>query len=125
MISDPGDASQGPDRELEERRAKLAKQIAAHEAEEEAQRQADARAKATASGYAQAFRLSTDFVAGVAVGAFLGFGFDWVFGTTPWLLIVFLLLGFAAGVLNVLRSAGLIQQPQVGHRPRGDECRHR
>ena len=32
-----------------------------------------------------------------------------LFGTSPWGLIVFLLLGFAAGVLSVLRSAGLIE----------------
>ena len=31
-------------------------------------------------------------------------------------LILFLLLGFAAGVLNVLRSAGVVEQPQVGKR---------
>jgi ATP synthase protein I len=37
-------------------------------------------------------------------------------------LILLFLLGFVAGVLNVLRSAGLIQSPQVGKRPpeRGD-----
>ena len=32
-------------------------------------------------------------------------------GTSPWGLIIFLLLGFVAGVLNVLRSAGLVAEP--------------
>ncbi len=61
----------------------------------------------TASGYARGFRLSSEFVAGVLVGAGLGWLIDRLLGISPWGLIVFLLLGFAAGVLNVMRSAGL------------------
>jgi ATP synthase protein I len=63
---------------------------------------------ATASGYAKGFRLSSELVAGVVVGAGLGWLIDRWLGVSPWGLIVFLLLGFAAGVLNVMRSAGLI-----------------
>jgi ATP synthase protein I len=62
----------------------------------------------TASGYARGFRLSSELVAGVVVGAGLGWGIDRLFGVSPWGLIVFLLLGFAAGVLNVMRSAGVV-----------------
>jgi ATP synthase protein I len=58
-------------------------------------------------GYGLAMRLGADFVAGVVVGSALGWGFDRLFGTSPWGLIVFLLLGFGAGILGVLRSAGL------------------
>ena len=60
----------------------------------------------TASGYARGFRLSSELVAGVLVGAGLGWLIDRWLGISPWGLIVFLLLGFAAGVLNVMRSAG-------------------
>ena len=63
---------------------------------------------ATAAGYARGFRLSSELVAGVLVGAGLGWLIDRAFGISPWGLIVFLLLGFAAGVLNVMRSAGLV-----------------
>ena len=59
-------------------------------------------------GVAMALRLGADFVAGVVVGAAVGWGIDRLFGVSPWGLIVFVLLGFAAGVLSVLRSAGLI-----------------
>lgn len=59
-------------------------------------------------GMAMALRLGADFVAGVIVGSAIGWGIDRLFGTSPWGLIVFLLLGFAAGVLTVMRSAGLI-----------------
>jgi ATP synthase protein I len=62
----------------------------------------------TASGYAKGFRLSSELVAGVVVGAGLGWLVDRWLGAAPWGLIVFLLLGFAAGVLNVMRSAGVV-----------------
>ena len=62
----------------------------------------------TASGYARGFRLSSELVAGVLVGAGLGWLIDRWLGTSPWGLIVLLLLGFAAGVLNVMRAAGVI-----------------
>jgi ATP synthase protein I len=57
------------------------------------------------SGMARGFRLSTELVAGVLVGALIGWGLDRWLGISPWGLIVFLLLGFAAGVLNVVRAA--------------------
>ena len=60
----------------------------------------------TASGYAQGFRLSSEFVAGVLVGAGIGWLLDRWLGIAPWGLIVFGVLGFGAGVLNVVRSAG-------------------
>jgi ATP synthase protein I len=63
---------------------------------------------ATASGYAKGFRLSSELVAGVVVGAGIGWLIDRWLAISPWGLIVFLLLGFAAGVLDVMRSAGLI-----------------
>jgi ATP synthase protein I len=68
----------------------------------------EAERAATASGYAKGFRLSSELVAGVLVGAGLGWLIDRWFGTSPWGLMILLLLGFAAGVLNVMRSAGVI-----------------
>ena len=44
------------------------------------------------------------------VGAGIGWGLDFWLGTTPWGLIVFVLLGFAAGVLNVMRAAGVVRE---------------
>ena len=73
-----------------------------------------AQRAATASGYAKGFRLSSELVAGVVVGAGIGWLLDRLLGVSPWGLIVFLLLGFAAGVLNVMRSAGLIASPTLG-----------
>ena len=56
---------------------------------------------------AMGFRLSSELIAGVAVGALMGWGFDRLLSTSPFGLIVFVLLGFTAGVLNVIRSAGV------------------
>jgi ATP synthase protein I len=62
------------------------------------------------AGTATALRMGADFVAAIALGAALGWGFDRLFGTSPWGMIVLLLLGFAAGVLGAMRSAGLVKQ---------------
>jgi ATP synthase protein I len=56
---------------------------------------------------AMGFRLSSELIAGVAVGALMGWGFDRLLSTSPFGLIVFVLVGFIAGVLNVIRSAGV------------------
>jgi ATP synthase protein I len=60
---------------------------------------------ARACAMALGFRLSSELVAGVVVGAVIGWGFDRLLSTSPFGLIVFLLLGFTAGVVNVVRSA--------------------
>jgi ATP synthase protein I len=62
---------------------------------------------ARSSAMARGFQLSSELIAGVVVGALMGWGFDRLLSTSPFGLIVFLLLGFAAGVLNVIRSAGV------------------
>jgi len=52
-----------------------------------------------------AWRMVVDLVAGIGIGAACGFGLDSLFGTTPVLLVVLTLLGFAAGVNLLLRTA--------------------
>lgn len=74
-------------------------------------RVAQERTRPDNSGYAAALRLSTDFVAAIVVGAAIGFGLDWLLGTGPWGMIIFLMLGFCAGVVNVLRTAGKLSDP--------------
>lgn len=48
-------------------------------------------------------RIATELVSGVLVGAGLGYLLDKTFDTAPVLLIIFLVLGGAAGFLNVYR----------------------
>jgi ATP synthase protein I len=69
------------------------------------------RSKSDPSALARGFRLSTELVAGVLVGAAIGWALDKWLGISPWGMIVFLLLGFAAGVINVMRAAGVSSGP--------------
>jgi len=67
------------------------------------------RQTADRSAMARGFLLSSELVAGVLMGAIIGWLLDRWLGISPWGLIVFLLLGFAAGVLNVMRAAGVVR----------------
>jgi len=62
---------------------------------------------ARASAMARGFRLSSELIAGVVVGAAIGWGIDHLLSTSPFGLIVFFLLGFIAGLVNLVRSAGV------------------
>ena len=57
---------------------------------------------------ARGFRLSSELVAGVFVGAAIGWGFDRLLSTSPWGFIVFLLLGFAWFFLTVGATEGFV-----------------
>lgn len=52
-----------------------------------------------------AWRLSTELIVSVLVGTGLGYGLDKFFGTSPWILLVGMGFGFAAGIKAVLRTA--------------------
>ena len=58
----------------------------------------------------QAFKLSTELVSAVVVGTIIGFILDNWFGTKPILIIIFFFIGFAAGILNVVRTAKNMQK---------------
>lgn len=57
------------------------------------------------SGLDMAYRLTAELVAAVLVGMGLGWGLDYLFGTSPVFLIVLLLFGIVAGILGVFRTA--------------------
>jgi ATP synthase protein I len=52
-----------------------------------------------------ALRFGGEFGAAVIVGALLGYGIGYFLHANPWTLIAGLVLGFAAGVVNVVRTA--------------------
>src|SRR4030088_279318 len=60
------------------------------------------------SALARGMRLSAEFVAGILVGAAIGWLLDRWFGTAPWGMVMLLLLGFAGGILNMIRAAGVV-----------------
>ena len=56
------------------------------------------------SGLARGLRIGTEFVAAIMVGAGIGYLIDLGLGTSPWGLLILFGLGFAAGILNVIRA---------------------
>ncbi len=100
------------DAELQERLGALKSAIAKEKAE---LREEEAKAKVgpapeTARGLATGMRIVSELVAGVLVGGIGGYYLDRWLDTTPWLLIIGLLLGTAAGFNNVYK---------MGMRPTG------
>lgn len=57
-----------------------------------------------------AWKMALDLLGGVLVGLGLGYATDWWLGTKPFGMLFFLLLGSAAGFMNVVRSARRMQE---------------
>ena len=120
MAGDTGEESGNSNRSAEEaalsaRLQRLGERLA-HQNGPSRQVEAGSSSKSDPSALARGFRLSTELVAGVLVGAFIGWALDKWLGISPWGMIVFLLLGFAAGVINVMRAAGVSSGP--GQQPK-------
>ncbi len=63
---------------------------------------------ATGKAFSQgemAWRMVIELVSGMLLGLSFGFGLDWLFNTRPIFLVIFCLLGFAAGIRVMLRTA--------------------
>jgi len=112
--SEKASSHSASDFELDRRRRQLDRALAEHERE---RREGEKHTRSSnASGYAAALRLSSEFIAGILAGAAIGWVIDRFAGTSPWGLIVFLLLGFCAGVLNILRSSGMTAERKLPER---------
>jgi ATP synthase protein I len=89
---------------LRELEAKIARVKAAHE---------PAPPKQETHVLAQhGWRMVTELVAGLMIGFSIGWGLDAAFGTRPLFLVLFVLLGLAAGVRVMLRTAKELQVQQ-------------
>lgn len=60
-----------------------------------------------------AWRMVIELVAGLGIGFGIGYGLDALFGTTPFLMIVFIFFGLAAGIQTMMRSAKEVQSKQM------------
>jgi ATP synthase protein I len=98
------------DREaLRKRAAELGSRLDRVRAEERARSGPEIDERARGAAYGAATKIAIELVVGILVGGFIGKVLDNQFGTAPWGLIVFLLLGFAGGLANVVRSARRMQ----------------
>ena len=68
-------------------------------------REVRARRQAASSPYGFGFRLVTELVVAVVAGFLAGWALDRWLGTSPWGVLIFVPLGMAAGILNVMRAA--------------------
>ena len=110
--SEPKQGSSDPELgDLSARLKELSGRIAA-ERQEQAESAKPPASMQDASGYARGYKLVSEFAAGTLVGGLIGYGIDWLFGTLPFGLIFFLLLGFGAGFLNLVRAAKRMPPPQ-------------
>ena len=94
-----------PKQRLERLEARLAAHRAADRAEKSHQEEHYSQAQL-------AWRMVTEMVAGLGIGFGIGYGLDSLLGTTPWLMVLFTLLGIAAGINVMMRSAAEIQKAQ-------------
>ena len=97
-------------------------------ANHKADAQADLDAEMRGRGMAYGMRMAAELVGAVIVGGAIGWGLDWWLGSKPWLFLLFFVLGFAAGVLNVVRAYERMQKEimartggRIGHSVPGDE----
>lgn len=66
-------------------------------------------------GYSQAqlaWRMVIELVSGIGIGFGIGYGLDALFGTQPFLMVLFIFFGLAAGVQTMMRTAKEIQTKQ-------------
>ena len=103
------------ERRVSELGSKIDKAQAGKNAEEE---EAEDRAS-RARGMALGLRMSSEFVAAIVVGGFIGYLLDKWLGTSPWMFLLFFVLGLAAGVLNVTRGFKRIEA-EIAERTGGD-----
>lgn len=99
-----------PESDLDARRRALESKLAELDRDRSTGAAPDGRTAHEPSGLVKLFRFSADFVSGVIAGALIGWLVDRFAGTRPWGLIVFLLLGFATGIYNLVKSAQRAQR---------------
>lgn len=84
----------------------------------------DGDAKRVGSGLGMAWRLSIEFVTATVVSTGIGWALDQWLGTTPWLMLLMLVLGGAAGVRNMVRAANRMDAEAAEERAREAKGRH-
>ncbi len=71
-----------------------------------------------------AWRMVVELVAGLGIGFGIGYGLDTLFGTMPFLMVIFTLLGFAAGVKTVIRTAQELQTKALAEQAEAESERN-
>ena len=81
----------------------LASRIASAKRERDLEdKRASGDASADTTGLARGLRIGSEFVAAILVGTGIGYLIDLGLGTSPWGMLILFLVGFAAGIRNVI-----------------------
>jgi ATP synthase protein I len=102
-----GESKKAEDAALRARLDSLSSALDARRNEPEAGAKSEADLSSQSLGQAMnlGFRVLAEFVAAIGVGTLIGWQLDVWFHTGPILLIIFLMLGTAAGFMNIYRLA--------------------
>jgi ATP synthase protein I len=103
MNGNPKDGNGGGD--LSGRLRRLDEKLDALEARERQNRSVPAAGVADRSGIAKGLRFSAEIIGGAVTGFLIGWVFDRLTGLSPLGMIFFILLGFVAAIVNILRTA--------------------
>lgn len=95
--------------QFERRVSELDKKLGKVRADKAAEAEAHGGSAVGGRGMSYGFKIGSEFVGAILVGAAIGYALDYLLGTKPWLLLLFFVLGFAAGVLNVMRGYQRLQ----------------
>ncbi len=98
-------SDQPPEQDLEKLDALDARLREARGKAEDANPESEDKNQPPSSALGLAFRVGVELVSAVAIGVAIGWLLDQWLGTRPWLMLVFIFLGGAAGILNVYRMA--------------------
>ena len=121
----PGQRQMSPEEKVafEGRISDLGQRLDKVKAQRATDADADLDAEMRGRGMAYGLRMAAELVAAVIVGGAIGYGLDRWLGSTPWLFLLFFVLGFAAGVLNVVRAYEKMQKEftartggRIGHK---------
>ena len=122
-----GDMSPQERAQFEHRISELGDRLGRVRSQRDVQQNAGASAETRGRDMAYGMRMAAELVAAIIVGGVIGWSLDWVLGSRPWLFLLFFLLGFAAGVVNVLRAYERMQREfaarggGIGHRVPDDD----
>ncbi len=59
------------------------------------------------------WQMVTELVVGLLLGFAIGYGIDYSLDTRPWFMLIFTMLGFAAGVRTMMRTAQEVQDKNL------------
>jgi ATP synthase protein I len=93
----------GRDKETFEQRLAAAQEATKGQAKRDS---AHASAGSAERAISLAMRLGVELVAAMVIAVVIGWGLDRLFHTTPWLMVVMVPIGMAAGLRNLVRAAG-------------------